>query len=760
MAKDKIETLEDIFREEATEVSDKLAREVESLEELEDSKIPEALTSVLRHAHNLKGAACTAGFEGVEKLAHALEDSLGPSKKDYALLRDMEFMGAIHNAIAFLQASIMSEPDKEIIDAVIEMLPIPKEEPPEPVGAEQSAPESAPEPEPEPAPEPEPKPKSKTKAKTKTKAKAKAKAKVKTASQSKAKPEKDGTDPIQSIRIESHKLNHLMSFAGDLLVARARFDARFKELKDLVKEVTRHSKSESEESYIFSTLSTRAKTLLHRYRQDISDFSYLTDELNAAMKSTRMMPLVSDDAFWRRIVRDSAMRTAKTVKLDIKIGQIEIDKFVLENLRDPMMHILRNAVDHGIEESEERSQKGKDGRGRIQINGQVVGTSIRLEISDDGRGIHLDRVGEIAIKKGLISQEDYQNRSDIEKRNLIFTPGFSTASEVSALSGRGVGMDVVRTRIESLGGTVQIAPHSVLGGTTFILDIPSNVLSTIGLMVNSGQSTYAIPIDSIQRTLSIKKEDIQSVSGKPTVRLENGEPIRLAWLEEAMQESSKNNLSKNKKLLVVLLARGESLLGLVTDEILGESEFVVRELPWNMKNGNTSSVAGVNGAVIQADGSLAVSVDVPWIFEWAQGASAPREERAAPSPVIAKAGGGKKHILVVDDSLTVRTMERNLFESAGYEVTLASDGEEAWITVAQAEFDLVVSDIDMPHSNGIELTRRIRSDNRFRDLPIILVSSLRRAEDIEAGLKAGADEYVVKGSFDQQSLLEIVNKYL
>ena len=318
------------------------------------------------------------------------------------------------------------------------------------------------------------------------------------------------------------------------------------------------------------------------------------------------------------------------------------------------------------------------------------------------------------------------------------------------MSGRGVGLDVVRGRIEALGGSVRLSPRDDRNGTDVCISVPLSILSRVGLHVGSGTTTYSFPLEYVVRTTRAREQDIEKMDGQRVLKQEDGDPIRLVRLSELLGHGEKSAGNPDK---VVVLSRSNQLLGVLVERIEGHFEFISQSLPWNLER-----APGVNGVSPRPDGSVIVDIDVPYLFEKAGGSALGYRSGSfsgAPGNV-----SRTRRVLVVDDSAAARTMAKNILLDAGYVVESAADGEGAWQLLKQHSFDLLVSDINMPKLDGLALTRRVRATAELRDLPIVLVTSLDKPEDKLAGAEAGADEYIVKGAFDQNSLLETVSKYL
>lgn len=695
----------DVFREEAQALLDKLASLTKKMLSLRGEDLDKNLQLLSMATHNLKGAATTADFNDIVNISHAIEDILDKWKEDSNQIT-AEKVDSVLEAITVMHLSLAGENIQHRLEAIFQQLGgrILKES----YNRKNQQGEAE-------------------------------------RSQSEANKEKSTGEKIENIRVDTSRLDRLMGFAGVLLESEARMEAHNARWKGFVKELQKYVKQDGKRAEVLEPFLLEARYLLQKDRNDLLDFSHLVQEISDAMKQMRMVPLKNAESLWHKIVREAAYLSQKRVELQVSVGEIEIDKQVLEQLRDPLMHLLRNAVDHGIETDEIRVKQGKPPQGQVQIRAQVQGARLQFEISDDGKGINLEEVYESAVAKGLLNSGDKNNQEKI--LDVLFDPGFSTTQNLTSLSGRGVGLTVVRSQVENLGGHVAIDPCPSTGGTTFLLAVPLSILSSLGLMVRMGETVYALPLEYVFQTLRVSTDDIEYVDGKPLVHRGHAHPLRLAWLAEIVGIKPSNN---TKMLPVVVLQRSDVQMALIVDEVIGKSEFVTQALPWNFID-----IPGVNGAVIQADGSVAISLDVPFLFNSA------RTSGKEPEPLqTTEPQGLIKNILVVDDSMASITLGRTFLEAAGYTVSTAIDGMQAWKMLQEQDFDLVVSDVNMPNMNGLELTSRIRQNSKYKDLPVILVTSKAQPEDIDAGASAGADEYVIKGTFDQQNLVELVSKYL
>jgi two-component system chemotaxis sensor kinase CheA len=701
-----LEQIAAVFKAEVAEQLDALAQTVESLLPLVPEARREPIERCMRVAHNIKGIAASVGYEDIRELAHATETALSAQQAEPT--RPIEpACATVLEAITAMQQIAEGRPlGAEPLAMLVARLSGKKAD-------ARSAPAAA------------------------------------SAPAAPSVPAEPSAAMAASVRVEAARLDKLMTYAGELLVTHARLSARGEGLLRLRESIERRFDGLDEETAAaLSPLLREVDAIIDADRRELGAFGRLTHDLGAAMKQVRMMRLDGLGPAWRQLVRESAQQLGRKVELTIEVGEIEIDKYVLDRIRDPLIHILRNAVAHGVEPTAERAAKGKPETGRIAVRASLHGAQVRLEVSDDGRGLDEKRIGEAALRKGLIDQARLARLSAEEIRALIFEEGFSTAERVDQVSGRGVGLNVVKANVAQLGGMLRVSATSELGGASFELMLPVSVVSRKGLLVRAGGSVYALPIEHVQRTVRVALDSLEKVDGEPVVRPAGAEPIRLRRLAQLMGRSAEKAAGLTK---VVILERGESQLGLAVDEVLREEEYVVKPLPRNL-----AGVAGVDGAVILADGALAVAVNVPDLFLTA----ASRSSGSSGSEGNGEARPARKRILVADDMLTARALQRSILEGAGYEVSLAADGEEAWSVLQREHFDVLVSDVQMPRLDGCALTERIRADSRLRDLPVVLVTSLSSPAEIAAGGKAGANSYLIKGQYESEKLLATLRRFV
>lgn len=560
--------------------------------------------------------------------------------------------------------------------------------------------------------------------------------------------ESEGASPEASnahgtIRIESERLDRLMDLGSEYLAQYSRLRRQRGQLREFSDRFSALLKRDPKLKLLLQGAAQDFESFVRTEEQELRRVAQLTADFDRAMREVRMQPLGGVVSQLRRIVAESARDLNKKAHLSTDFGEVELDREVLDALREPLIHLLRNAVDHGLETEEERALKKKVPRGEVQVRARVAGANVELLVSDDGRGIDVQKVKKRAKALGLLTAVQQENDVDFVDRVLFF-PGLSTADKVSNYSGRGVGLDVVRSRVSELGGTVSVKANEGAEGVTFTLSVPASVVSLRGLSVTSGKNTYVLPNSHVERTLRVRAEELGSAEGSTIMKSPEGAPLRLRWLSTEMRRPRQDDPAV---LQVVVVSDGNQRLGLVVDEVQGDTTYVIKRLPWNLRK-----IPGVIGATHQGDSALALVIDLGHIF---------REQGSLGEHRIKKAEKqAKRRVLVADDSLTSRILERNILLEAGYDVTVQEDGQRALAALEASDFDLLVSDVQMPHMDGLELTRRVRAHPRLARLPIILVTSLDRPEDLENGAQAGADEYIIKGQFDQEALLRAVSRLL
>ncbi|SMC39298.1 CheA signal transduction histidine kinase [Desulfocicer vacuolatum DSM 3385] len=502
--------------------------------------------------------------------------------------------------------------------------------------------------------------------------------------------------------------------------------------------------SNQDQSRIFESRLISLVRSAHRDKRVISE---LVERLLKDMKDVLMLPFSTFLEIIPKIVRDLSRDQGKNVKVSMEGGEIEIDRKILEEMKDPLIHVLRNCVDHGIEKQALRKKNQKPPMGTIKVMvSQVNGDRIEISISDDGAGIDLEKVKEAAIEKNVVSRQEASGLSDKEVFDLIFQSEVTTSSIVTDISGRGLGMAIVREKIERLGGKVSI--ESRLGQGTIIRALLPITLATFrGVLVEAGNQQFVVPTASVNQVVRINPDDVKTVENRKTIPL-NGHRIPLVRLDDVLEIPPKEQTFASKIPALVLGTR-EKRIAFSLDNVLDEEEILFKSL-----GNQLSRVRNIYGATVLGNRKVVSILNVTDLIKSAMHVR----------PMVARGAVGKKaaqiSVLVAEDSITSRMLLKTILESAGYRVKTVIDGLEALTELKQTKYNLLVSDVDMPRMNGFVLTEKIRKDKTLGDLPVILVTALHSREDRERGIDVGANAYIVKSSFDQSNLLEVVQKYI
>jgi len=486
-------------------------------------------------------------------------------------------------------------------------------------------------------------------------------------------------------------------------------------------------------------------SLISDFERDRLLLGYQAEDVYQRTMELRLLPLATITDDFERSLRNLARNLKKEVNFVVQGQEVELDRNMLDAVKPILLHVLNNAVDHGIEDPETRIRLGKPKAGQISLHAQYEGSFIQIAVRDDGRGLDPEKIRSIAVKRGVLSASAAAAMSDEAVLYLVFEPGFSTREFITDVSGRGVGLDVVRSKLDQVKGNLSL--RSELGlGTELVLRLPLSMAIFTGLMVECCGETYVFPQHYIAEILRISPGDILEEMGRDVVRL-NETSIPLSSLSQFLaQEQVMPNVAG--RLTVLVLSFREQKMGLLVDRTLGLQEVVVKNLGCQLK-----SLEYFSGSTILGEGTPALIVSVADLFADSQ-ARQVQPMRATYEKEQKKAKRGR--VLVVDDSITTRTMEKNILETNNYEVVVAVSGFDALDKLNVGRFDLMVSDVEMPGMTGFELTKKVRQREDTRDLPVIIVTSLASDEHRRQGMEAGAQAYIVKGSFKQGVLLETV----
>lgn len=575
----------------------------------------------------------------------------------------------------------------------------------------------------------------------------------------------------QTVRVRVDRLDRLINLTGELVVGQQVLMTHVQVLHELTQLVQHQKRAlldlETEIDQIrFSPnqrqiLDDRLATLLNNDAQIRQLLNHQVDQLNLLanqqgvlvgdleqeVMAARLLPVATVFAALPRAVRELAHATRKEIILDISGETTEMDRKMLEALNDPLLHLIRNAVDHGIEMPDVRVAEGKSPQGRIGVSAEAYGGEVRIEISDDGRGMQPEALRDVAVRKGLISPENAALLSDNEALELIFLPGFTTTPIITDISGRGVGMDVVRSNIGELGG--QISIESQPGqGTRITLSLPLTLVTTRILLVKTGTHMFALPATGCRGTIWVHQQDIRTIEGRAMVWYKQ-QTLPLLKLADLLHIESPSAFQYRERMPAVLIGNTQRQLGLLVDQLFDEREAVVKPLGALFEQRRRYS-----GAVQLGDGQLVLLLNPIILSQTARGMAL-----AGPATAITYERR-RAHLLIADDSFTTRELIRSILQSAGYTVTAACDGLDALDKLRTQAYDLVISDVEMPRVNGFQLTARIRQELGLLDLPVVIITSLASDEHRRQGLEVGAQAYIVKNQFNQDNLLEVVQQLL
>lgn len=488
--------------------------------------------------------------------------------------------------------------------------------------------------------------------------------------------------------------------------------------------------------------------LQHHMHARVNELTTLADTLLDEIRTLRLIPASVLLRTLPRTVRDIAQELNKSVNFTIINDSVKLDKLVLEGLKDPLIHLLRNAIDHGIEDTNTRRMQNKSETADIRIEVIDEGNHITFQISDDGSGIDTNKIAAIAVKKKFITSTDLEKLSPNQILDFIFKPGFSTKEIITDVSGRGIGLDVVRQNLINLKGEVKVKTE-LNKGTTISLSVPLTLASERGLLVKCATQLFVLPTRLIERFISVATDNIQSVSGNQAI-LFNEQTIPLRRLSDLMGIES--NPIKKSHHSIIITKKDHDCIGLMVDDIINEREIVIKPFfaPLN-------SIPFLMGGTLDSNGQVIIVLNVDDIINEAL--------KSSQQPLIALESAKDKspirpRILVVDDSITTRTLEKNILESKDYHVTIAVNGQEAWELLQKETFSLLITDISMPIMDGFTLTEHVKKDTKLRDLPVIIVTSLDSEAEKKRGIEVGADAYIVKNAFESTELLAIVEQLI
>ncbi|MDD5142426.1 response regulator [Methanoregula sp.] len=767
------------FREEAREHLDVI---VAILLELEKTlPVPDSATveRIYRTTHSLKGAARAVGQKEIESVCQNLENIFSRMKKG-TYVPDADDFDIFHQAVRVIQCLLDGggQPVTPVTDIVSSLRSLSrKESSPDSSGTHGKQERGKPQ-EIITAKSPEGKPGAKSSLLERDRGDIR---KPPALLSTTGRPERDGA----TVRIAAHKLDRLIAGSDDLLTTRLFITHRMRELEEWLARFTIWRWNQAaissdihrirERSYGSGKADLPADLVLPLQRlvefldydrefvtylqHDLAEFIRATDRDRAALEASTseiselihdavLLPVSSVLAPFHGLVREYSRTTGKQVELVIEGGEIEVDRRILDSLKDPLMHLIYNSIDHGIEYPDLRAPHNKSIRGTVRIRVVLVsGGKVDIEVSDDGKGIDGSEIRKAAVRIGLITEQEDARLTDAEAIWLIFRSGFSTSPIITEVSGRGLGLAIVEDTITRLGGYVTIASEHGKGTTT-TLRVPVRLVTFRGVVVRSGSQVYVIPMQQVRQVLRIKPDTIFTRGRRQYIRVDD-QTIGIVKLSDILDvPPSSLPHGKDAPVSLIVIAYGAGQVACQVDEIVHVQEIVVRPLGSQLRR-----IRRIAGAAILGDGTLALVLDPPELIQESLRIStrgAAPVQKGAPAPVV----------LVVEDSVTSRAFLQMLLEREGYRVMTATDGMVAFAILKEHQVDIVVSDVDMPRMNGFVLTEKIRSDPKLHSLPVVLVTSLDSAEDQNHGMAVGADAYIVKSSFERSALLAVVRNLI
>lgn len=696
---------------------------------------------VFREAHSLKGAARSVNISDMESVCQAMENVLAGLKQS-EITPSRELFDLCQQAVDRLELSLSSlekgQAPEEALKAgeLIEQMAQALKAPPDPT--RQAAPDRAKEQVKEPRPASSP----------------------------------ARTTLGETVRIHAAKLNSVLLQAEELLsvkLAVARHAAELREAHALFASWKRQwdkvqpalqAPERSERSLGFVSqvgdfyqsfegrLGALTRSVEHEHRSLVG----MVDNLLGEMKQLMMLPFSSLLEVFPKLVRDLCRDQGKEADLLISGGEIEADRRILEEIKDPLVHLVRNCIDHGIEKPPLRRQSGKSPAGKITIAvSQITGGKVEVLVSDDGAGIDAESVKSSALKAGVLPREKAEGLDEPEKVSLIFQSGVSTSAMITDISGRGLGLAIVQEKAEKLGGavSVQALPGS---GTTFRMILPLTIATFRGIVIRVGEQLFVIPTAHVERVMRMAAREVKTVENREVIRV-SGQAVSLVRLGAVLGISGKQPATESADILhLILLGSAEKRMAFQADEILNEQEVLVKALGRQL-----SRLRNISGATVLASGRVVPILSVSGLIK-----SVVRAGDFSPASVESgeETEERRRKVLIAEDSITSRALLKNILESAGFDVKATVDGVDALTALKTEAFDLVVSDVDMPRMNGFDLTAKIRADGKLSALPVVLVTALGSREHRERGVEVGANAYIVKSNFDQGNLLETIRRLI
>ena len=775
----------ELFRLEAESQTAILSTGILAVEETQRS--PETIEAMMRAAHSLKGAARIVGLEPAVHVAHALEDCfvlagkgefvVGPEHVD-VLLAGVDFLSSIAKADDALDANAAWQDRATSLVRDLSALPTrgaasappaAVDEPQDtPITAAETPAASSPQPSPSPpppsaAPPPSAEDVSPPKAATPT-------GPTPPAPDPGTKPAArpiDQTDRV--VRVSAESLTRLVALAGESLVearqlrpfvdSMVHLRGRQTELCDQLSALEERLRTgevilPAADVELLARVRSASEDHLARFTDRVEEFEAfarrnedLSNRLHHEVIKSRMRPLSDGIRGFPRMVRDLARQLGKQVRFEVHGDQTGVDRDILDKLEAPLSHLIRNALDHGLETPPEREAAGKTPIGTIRLEARHRAGMLNITLVDDGRGIDVDALRSRAVDRGLVARAVADQLSEMELLEFLFLPGFSTKDMVTEISGRGVGLDVVQSMVKAVGGNVRIATQPGWQ-TTFTMQLPITMSVIRALLVEIGGEPYAFPLTRIDQIIHCSHDELRTVEGRQYID-RDGISIGLVLASQILEIPAV--AAPSDPLPVVVVSDRGQQFGLIVDTYLGERDLEVRPLDPRL-----GKVPDVNSASLLENGSPVLIVDVEDLVRSIDNVLAGRRLSRVEFERLAEQERQRKRVLVVDDSITVRELERQLLQSRGFAVDVAVDGMDGWNAIRSVHYDLIVTDVDMPRMDGIGLVGLVKADPSRKDIPVVIVSYKDREEDRLRGLDAGANRYLTKSSFHDETFLNTI----
>lgn len=758
---DFIRRLKETFRVEAAEHLQVLSNSLIEIEQNTGGEVDKELIDLIfREAHNLKGASRAVNHFLIQDICQSLENVLSALRQNTIILTPKSF-DVLYRTLDLLRKFLPvdgdpNEQQSKEIDDIVEQLDLVAQgkEPTILTSVTETVKQSEP-----------------------------------TQQDSQQKKQNQESPATATIRVSTSKLDKLLQQIEEMLTLKITSGQRLDDVEDLLKEFEKwdtHKRRvqkdiqtlkqltiKHEENTLKSHTSTfnslvtflnwqeeqlkqiqdKIVKLKKESSQDYRISGSIVDSLFEETKEVLMQPCHTLFDAYPRMVRDISKSLNKEVGLEIQGAEIEIDRRILEEMKDPLMHLIRNSIDHGIEEKTERIQANKPETGHIVISvTKIGGSKVELSIKDDGAGINIEKVKKSALKNNVVHTKDLENMSDEEAVMLMFHSGVSTSDIVTDISGRGVGMEVVNEKVEKLGGKIFIDTQ-INVGTEFKIHLPLSLATFRGVHLLAEEQEFVIPTHYLLRVLRIKQSDIKTIEGKESILFDE-KHIAYVKLRDVLGIEESESKQKNNSILYVLVIKASEItLAIGVDKILNEQEIFVKGLGKQL-----GRVKNIADATVMDWGKVVPILDPSDIVKTVTAGA--RSISSGRKVAHKTEKDAKKTILIAEDTVTARMLLKNILDASGYSVKTAIDGVEAFSLLSQEKVDLLLSDIEMPRMTGFELVEKVRATEELKDLPVVLCTSLCTKEDKERGIAVGANAYIVKSSFEQSSLLDTIQKLL